>query len=263
MFRSTVSVNTDLADNLIAYDKYMEATGVTRSLVIQSYTADNIPSWIEACLSSVRAWAQTVGYDYAFMGDEFLLKAPGWYRDKVGARLPIVADLARLVWIQELLQQDAADVVIWLDADTLVFAPDELKVNLETDCAFGREHWLQLDGKGRERIYRNVHNGFCAFRRGSVVLPFLIHAVSRLVERVEADAIAPQFVGPKLLGHLHSIVGFELDERFGAISPYSAQRLIQGEGLPEGVPDSLSAANLCLSLADEVDHATLVERLRG
>lgn len=236
---------------------------MTRSLVIQSYSADNNPPWIEACLASVRAWAETVGYEYAFMGDDFLLKAPTWYRDKVGARLPIVADLARLIWIEELLEQRAADVVIWLDADTLVFAPDELTVNVEADCMFGREHWLQLDGKGQERVYRNVHNGFCAFRSGSVVLPFLIHAVSRLVEQVDANAIAPQFVGPKLLTHLHSIVGFQLDERFGAISPYLAQTLINNKVQSEGLPDCLAAANLCLSLGDEINHAALVKKLKG
>ncbi len=206
-------------------------------------------------MASVRAWADMQGYAYRFQGDALFDMLPDWYRSKVGQRLPVLADLARLLWISRCLTEREAEWVVWVDADVLVFAPEQLSLAPQTSCFFGRELWVQED-KGRVRTYRNVHNAWCGFRQDCVVLPFLIEAVQRLVQRVDPERIAPQFVGPKLLTSLHNLVGFELDERVGALSPLVAGELVRKPGpglesLRRELLQPLAAANLCASLHED------------
>lgn len=217
-------------------------------------------------MASVQRWASTQGYEYRFIGDALLEMVPDWYRTKVAHRGPIVTDLARLLWIREILAAEDVDQVIWLDADTVVFFPAELEVQIDRTCVFGREYWLQLNRKGKQQTYKNVHNAYCAFRKDCPVLAFLIFSIERMVAQVDAEAIAPQFVGPKLLSSLHNIVGFQADDRFGAISPLLAQTLLAADAQPEAIlknhtPNGMYAANVCLSLADEIPHEHLVELL--
>ncbi len=240
---------------------------MTEVLVLQSFREQAVTPWVSRCLESVRAWADGCGYAYRFKGDALFDLLPDWYRHKVGERTPVLADLARLLWMNRCLAEREAEWVVWVDADVLVFAPELLAVAPQTSCFFGRELWVQ-ESAGRVRTYRNVHNAWCGFRQGCVVLPFLIDAVQRLVKRVDPDHIAPQFVGPKLLTSLHNLVGFELDERVGALSPLVVGELVNQPGpalasLRQALEQPLAAANLCASLhADDTGMMTdLVARL--
>ena len=76
------------------------------------------------------------------MGDELFEFVPRWYLAKCGSKLPVATDLARLVWMQQLLQDDVADCVLWMDADVLVFAP-QLRIAPQSTCLFGYEYWVQ------------------------------------------------------------------------------------------------------------------------
>lgn len=237
--------------------------------VIQSYRDTDVPDWVQTCMASVAHWAQQAGAEYLFQGDTLLELVPSWYRDKVMPRTPIVADLARLIWIDELLSSGRYDVVTWFDADTLMFDLSNPSLDLmgEADCIFGYEFWLQQDAKGRVRTHRNVHNGFSVFRRGAPALPFLIQVVSRLIDEVDVNFIAPQFVGPKLLTSLHNIVKFNVEPRVGAISPLLAGAVIARETKTlhrycEVLPTALVGANLCASLSESIDHKTLVTQLQ-
>ncbi len=210
-------------------------------------------------MNSVQAWADGHGYDYRWEGDEFLARVPDWYEAKVSDRKPIVADLARLLWMQEVCGE-SVDAVVWLDADTLIFEPGGLSIipgDWSDTCQFGVEYWLQADDRGRRKIYRNVHNAYCAFKPESHMLPFLIEAVMRLVRRADAQHIPPQFVGPKLLTSLYNLLQFDVDERLGAISPLFAQDILKGS---VGSGDIL-AANLCASLELEMNHTELIAKL--
>ena len=223
-------------------------------------------------MSSVRGWAAHCGYEYALCGDDLFDRLPGWYADKTAGRLPIAADLARLLWISEQLQQGAADVVAWLDVDVFIMAPSHFRVAPQSSCIFGYEHWLQeSDKKPFFKIRRNVHNAYCAFRRDCAILPFLIEAVQRMVRRVDPAFLAPQFVGPKLLTSLHNIVGFETDPALGAISPLLAKALLaefDGTATPAdqrmlaqfraACPVPLLGANLCASLLNSKESDTNV-----
>ena len=236
--------------------------------IIQSSAENDAPCWLQPCLQSVREWADAKAYDYRFMGNELLDMVPDWYAEKLRGRTPIITDLARLNWMQrEFASAGAPDVIAWLDADTLVFAPALADVSVPGDCIFGREHWLQHESSGRPgklRAYRSIHNAYCAFRRNSPTLPFLIETVQRLIAQVDPARIAPQFVGPKLLSALHNIVKLDFDDRFGAISPTHARLLLEGasaKSLPGNRSGPLCAANLSQSLQGEIDRLPLIEYL--
>jgi hypothetical protein len=244
-----------------------------RTLVIQSYDETSVKPWLLQCRASVQAWAQACRFDYRFIGDEALLLTPQWYRDKLGDRLPIVADLARLLLIKQALDS-GYEQACWLDADVFVFAPDRLHLHYQQTCAFGREYWVSADSRGRLSVRRNVHNAVCVFKVGCPVLPFLIHATEQIIRRVDPDNIAPQMVGPKLLGALHSLAGFDLIESVGAFSPAivgELQTVHPGQPTPgpaverllDATPIRLAGANLCASLNGDRDLDALCEQLRS
>lgn len=230
---------------------------MSKVLVLQSFRDHVVTSWVTRCRSSVTEWCALHGYTYTYCGDELFARLPAWYLDKVAERLPIAADLARLLWIAEVLESGEADIAVWLDADVFIMAPQLFTVEPRSSCIFGYEYWLQKrEGKAGHKVHKNVHNAYCAFRKGSPVLPFLIDAIQRMVQRVDADYLAPQFVGPKLLTSLHNIVGFETDSAVGAISPDLKRALLTDDRKLIGQvawPKPLSAANLCTSLNSEQD----------
>jgi hypothetical protein len=214
-------------------------------------------------MASVKSWSAERGYAYDYEGDELFERLPAWYATKVTGRMPIAADLARLLWIQQMLATRQYDVVAWIDADVYIMAPQLFAVNPATSCVFGYEYWLAEHAKAPGyRIHKNVHNAYCAFRSSCAVLPFLIEAVQRMVQRVDPNYLAPQFVGPKLLTSLHNIVGFELDHGVGAVSGELACALTsEARGGRGGIdverrlrayrsklPKPIAAANLCASL---------------
>ncbi|MEM7101222.1 MAG: hypothetical protein AAF541_23370 [Pseudomonadota bacterium] len=241
----------------------MDASSVC---ILQSYDASRMMPWLHRCQASVESWATSQGFDYLFLGDELFVDVPDWYMNKVSEKLPVAADLGRLQWIKKLHDQYAA--VIWVDVDVLVFDPGRLTVEFtDRDCFFGQELWLQEQDR-RLKTYRNVHNAYMGFTRSSTTLPFLIDTVTRLVKNIDEAFIAPQFVGPKLLGSLHNTVGFALEPRVGALSQLWVDRYLAHDKTTlawydQQLEQRLCAANLCLSLhADQADRMdVLVGRL--
>ena len=234
--------------------------------ILQSYDEKRMTPWLEGCRCSVQAWANSQGYDYLFIENELFDEVPDWYMHKVADKLPVASDLGRLQWILKLHQQYEA--VVWLDIDVLVFEPEHLSVDFQgRDCIFGQELWLQINDS-HLKTYRNVHNAYMGFRQGSSTLPFLIDTVTRLVKDVDEAYIAPQFVGPKLLGSLHNTVGFALEGRVGALSDVWVEKYLSHdeaslEMYQQQLKVPMYAANLCLSLHadDGGEMETLVESL--
>lgn len=213
------------------------------------------------------SWCRQQAYDYRFKGDELFETLPDWYWHKVGQRRPIAADLARLLWVRDELARGQFEVVVWVDIDVFVIEPAHLQVAPRSSCIFGYEHWLQPkpDGRGFQ-VRKNVHNAFCAFTPDCPILAFLIEAILRMVRRVDADFLAPQFAGPKLLTSLHNIVGFELEPGVGAISPTLREALLQNDTrlINQGMPERLLAANLCASLDSPAQEMLqLLDNLAG
>ena len=227
--------------------------------------------WLRVCLASVEGWAADQGFDYRLTGDETLDAVPAWYRDKTRGRLPIQFDLVRLQLIEAAFTE-GFDRAVWLDADVLLFAPEHLRLEYSGGCAFGREYWVDIGPQGRIKIRRNVHNAICAFDAGSPVLGFLRHATLSIIQRADPEHIAPQMVGPKLLGALHNIVGFDLLEAVGAFSGLVLDELEAGAGPVLGTGPALQAqrgamsgplagANLCTSLVGSRDLKAVCEAL--
>ena len=265
---------------------------MTKTLVLQSAQFRRA-QWLDTCLVSVESWAAQANYTYRFIGDELFDQVPEWYMHKVAGRMPIASDLGRLLWIKNLLDQGEADTVVWLDADVLVFAPSKLKVAPVSSCVFGQELWIQKnlpkshpkDGEKLQRqngtwqVRKNVHNALAAFRKGCPVLPFLIEVIQRMMHRVDANFIAPQMMGPKLLSNLHNLADFELMPSVGALSPevilnlagkqakHEETSVENSQGAGQGAlqallakqTEPLLAANLCSSLLGELSPDTQVQ----
>ena len=140
--------------------------------------------------------------------------------------------------------------------------------------AFAREVWVQPASRGGFKVFRNVHNAACAFRRGNAMLDFYIHACEAVLRRSNGN-VPNQIVGTKFLTALNNIIGFELMDDIGMISPLVARDLLAGTGpalacFLDASPLPLRAVNLCGSLvgknADGIDLSdayvlAVVERL--
>lgn len=232
-----------------------------KTVVYQSYRTKNVPDWIKTCLGSVQSWAERVGADYRFYGDELFERVPGWYLEKTKERLVVATDLARLVLAKELLA-DGYERVIWCDADMLVFAPNSLTISVETEYAFGREIWVQYDAKGRLKAYNKIHNAFFVFTQENSFLDFYIHSCLSIVKRIDG-LMVPQIVGPKFLSAIHNIVACPVIEEVGMFSPLVVKDVIDGTGkaldlLKHESPKALYAANLSASMeGHENDGVTL------
>ena len=236
------------------------------TIVIQSHAPDP-PAWLQACLGSVADWAAGAGFAHRVAGDDLLDRVPADLRAKSHGRTQVVADLARLDWIAELLAAGWARV-IWLDADVLLFAPDRLTAALALPASgylFGREVWVQPDRKGRPRARRNLHNAVLAFAPGNPVLDFYRHAAARVLGRHDGPPV-PQLIGPKLLTSLDNTIGLDATWAVGMASPLVVRDLAAGGGpalscLQAAAPEPPAALNLCASLAGrEADGVTLGER---
>ncbi len=242
-----------------------------QTLVFQSWRTSGGPGWVQTCLASVASGAEGRGHGYRLIGDELFDVLPAWYRDKTVGRPMIAADLARLLTARELLDAGAAERVVWLDADVLVFDPGRL-VLPPTPYAFGREVWIQRDARGKLRAYRKVHNALCVFERGNPVLDFLAHATESMVGRYQ-EPLPATVVGPRLLGHLHNLVQFPLVGAVGSLGPLVLQDVLAGGGpalaLHRRKQDGpLCGANLCASMVGQghdgacLDDAQMAEACR-
>ena len=169
-------------------------------------------------------------------------------------RSVVAADLARLYWLAQVLEE-GYQRVIWCDADVLVFRPFSPPA---ADHGFGREVWVQAQ-RGRLRSYRKIHNAWLMFNAGSAVLPFYLDRAEALLRRA-ALPVVPQLVGPKLLTALHNLVGFEVEERAGMLSPLALRDLLAGGGealrrTVAGHAGPLCALNLCASYEGRAEGA--------
>ena len=221
------------------------------TVVIQSHAAD-APEIVRRASESVRAWAASNGFDYAFKGDELFELISAACREAAGTRMQMAADIARLAWIQALLD-DGARRVVWLDADIFVFRPGALSVDVDEGYAFGREHWVQPGKDAKLRVFNNVHNAVLVFTpEGRTTLDFYRAEAARLLCAAGPDVPA-QLVGPKLLTALHNVVRFPLLESVGMASPLVLEDLSKGGGPTWKMLDAahggeLAALNLSTSL---------------
>ena len=229
-----------------------------QTLIVQSYRTHDVAPWIGQCLHSVRAWSAQCGYRYEFVDDALFDFAPEWVRQKCGAQRLPVTDVARLYLLRERLGQGWQRVV-WIDADVLVFAPDQFALDLSAPYALCSELWVRAFAGKPVEFVEKVNNAVLQVACGQPMLEFWIFAIEEIL-RVHA----PQEIGPLTAGTLfftdlakamplrvlHNIGLFsaplllELAEGGGALTDEWARRF--------GHP--IAAANLCASLQDHDSH---------
>lgn len=216
-------------------------------------------------MDSVRAWAEARGLAHRLVGDELFDVLPADLLDKCADRRVVATDLARLAWIERLLDE-GFEPVLWCDADVLVFDPDRLGVP-EGPTSVGREIWV--DERGRVR--RHVHNAWLMFRRDNPLLAFYRYAAERVV-RAHQGPMVPQLVGPKLLTTLHNLVQLPVTEEVNMLPPMVLRDVLAGGGrfrdaYLAGCTTPPAAVNLCGSQveASEVSNEQIygiTDRLR-
>lgn len=236
-----------------------------KTLIIQSQGQPLPFLWLEGCLESVSTWCQYQGYEYQFYGDELFDFVDPALVEKFSSQKVIVTDLARLKAISNALHQ-GYDRVIWMDADFLIFSPDNFQLpelwQLPEGYMLGREVWVQAgsetDKKAKFKAHVKVHNAFLLFDRGNYFLDFYMSQAERFLYQCDGAAVPPQFIGPKLLTALHNVIRCPVFESAGMLSPDVVQDLLapnhSGEALTlmlKKSPVLPSGANLCSSLADD------------
>jgi hypothetical protein len=244
---------------------------ILKTVVYQSYKTHDVPAWIARCMDGVKNWALSSGHDYRISGDEIFDLLPGDYRARAAGRMPVLSDLARLIMARNLLAE-GYERTIWIDADVLIFDPEHFHIDTKEDFAFCREIWIQPNGKGGIKVFRNVHNAVCVFNRGASFLDFYIDACQQVVGRIDAEtSMVNQIVGPKLLSALHNMIGYPVMQNIGMLSPLVLQDIDRDGGpaldmLISEMPGPMQAANLCSSLAggviDNIDlNHTMMNRI--
>ena len=235
---------------------------MTPITILQS-AADARPDWVGRCMTSVAKWCQQQGYAYQLVGDELFDLVTPESRAKLQHRKPIMADLARLRWIESELTARGG-LVVWIDADTLVLDPTWC-VPDSVHTFFGEECWVQPTAEGSWRAYESPHNAFLGFTAASPVLGFLAYVSESIIERADAAHIAPQMVGPKLLKALNNLAQFTLTPEAGAVSPALLAEWVGDVGpatacYEQATRPPLALVNLCSSLIESEEAVQRAEQ---
>lgn len=225
------------------------------TLVIQSHRSPLPYPWLEQCLDSVRHWCEHNRFSYRFLDDALFNHLPAELLEKVKPQKMIAADLARLNVLQHALNQEA-DVVVWLDADFLIFNTENFQLP-DTPYAVGREVWVQKEKTNALKVYKKVHNAFLMFRQGNSFLPFYAETAERLL-RQNIGSMPPQFIGPKLLTALHNVTQLPVMESAGMLSPLVIRDIVEGGGdalrlFLQNSSSPVAGVNLCISSREKDD----------
>ncbi len=220
-----------------------------KTLIIQSSRAPLPYLWVDRCLASVRDWCELNQFEYQFLGDELFDGVPAELMEKTKEMRVVATDLARLMVLKQALVK-GYETVVWLDADFLIFDPDNFVLPNEPYAA-GREVWVQFDQKAKLRVYNKVHNAFLMFKQGNSFLDFYAETAERLLQQNQGY-IPPQYIGPKLLSALHNISFLPVMETAGMLSPLVIKDILQGGGealemFIDQSTHSIAGANLCTS----------------
>lgn len=246
------------------------------TLVIQSYPTPVQPIWLQRCMDSVTSWCDRNQFEYRFLDDSLFDYLDPAIMQKLIKQKVIATDLARLYAIRNELKQ--FNRVIWLDADFLIFSPDNFQLpeqaQLPEGYLLGREVWVQADTERPSKLkaHVKVHNAFLLFDRGNSFLEFYLDHAERLIRKCQGP-MPPQFIGPKLLTALHNTIGCPVLESAGMLSPLVISDLLSDSGqccalnlMNKRSSQPFAGANLCRSLSEqnnrsEQDMLDLVEQL--
>lgn len=225
-----------------------------QTLVVQSYRTRDVAPWIRACLDSVRAWAAARGYAYEFVDDRLFDYAPAWVRQRCGAQLLPITDVARMYLLRERLHH-GADRVVWIDADVLVFAPDQFALDDSAPYSLCHEVWLRLRDTQETETVEKVHNAVMMVMRHQPMLDFWIFAVEEILRAHRPQDIGPLIASTLFFTDLARAMPLRVLHNVGLFSPPVVRDLAAGGGeivriWARHFGHAIGAANLCASLQD-------------
>jgi hypothetical protein len=219
-----------------------------KTLIIQSYRTQSVPAWISRCLASVRAWAQAKGYDHWLTDDRAFALCGDDYLAKVGDNPRSITNLCRLELIKRALAS-GYDRAIWMDADILVFAPQQLDFAAAERISFPHETWLWRNGRGWG-FSRTLNNCVVVCPKGDPDLDLIIQATRH--RALHHPVTINRQVGVDLIRGLHQFLQFPLLSNVGMLSNHGVtalaqnhEQLIRQQALYHQTP--IYAANLCAS----------------
>lgn len=227
-------------------------------VVFQSH-ADAAPDWVHRCTATVRRWASSSGFEYYFENDSFLGRVPSYLVDALAHHRPLLTDYSRVDLARELIAS-GADLAIWVDADCLVIAPDDLSIRPATSYCFTREVWIEPRTEdGGLEVATKVNNSVCAFR-GPQSLSFLDQYRRRLVNIAQRERpLTKLSFSTNLLTDIHHRAPFELLYQVGILSPAMAQAIVNDsvdilDLYLRFVGGPIAAINLCGSLLNHSER---------
>jgi hypothetical protein len=234
-----------------------------RTVVFQAFVSRKPPPFVERCLASARAWAALHGHEYRFYGDELLDVLPEWYRERLGGHVVHLINLARLRVARDLLAAGAGRVV-WLDADVLVFDPEDFAPDAPDGFAYCREVWLDRDADGYTPTYRVNQAAFVA-DRGNPFLDYCLWAHESMA-RDRPETVRPFGTSTALLSAIHEATPLPLLTNVAMMNPELIREIADGGDGPalreyvrrHGYPTQ--ATNMTLSMVGvEYNGATAGE----
>ena len=230
-----------------------------KTLIVQSYRTTQVPGWIHTALSTVKQWTTSHHFDYQFLDDEFFNWAPAWVRQQFSSHLFPLTDLARLYLLKDGLKRGYQRVV-WIDADVLIFDPENFSVDTAGGFAFCREHMLTQLPDGEIRPERpGINNAVMVFEQNQPMLDFYLYAAESRLKHTPPSKLQRTALGPDLLQKLSSVLPLELLTHVGLFTPLLMQELAAGHSRvaklyagQSGVP--VTAANLCHFVRHHADE---------
>lgn len=223
-----------------------------RTIVIQSYRTNGIPAWLQRCMLTVKTWALSNGYEYAFIGDALFEHVPAQWRDRAPASILPLTDLARLGLLREKLASGYQQA-IWIDADVVVFRPSYFRIPSPSGAMLCHEIWTARDTHGQVHHLRGVNNAVMVFDQGHPLLDFLHHAALELFTHLAPSQIHSTTIGTDFLTKLGCLYPLRLLTSVACLSPLLVQALSTSEQPTllqehaEKFGHPFHAANLCRS----------------
>jgi hypothetical protein len=153
------------------------------------------------------------------------------------------------------------DRAIWIDADLLVFAPEEFRIEVQSEFAFAREVWVGFDADGNLQHRHGINNSVCVFVRGNSILDFYIQAAQRIVfTKPVLDRLE---VGTLFLSRLGGFVPLPLLNDVGILSPAMMAGLLEEDSaavrrFAVEFRSPIHTANLCASFLGKVQDGVKV-----
>lgn len=236
-----------------------------KTIVFQSFRTINVPEWIGICMNTVRAWSYSKGFDYFFYDDTFFDLVPEWYRKKTGNQMQLVTDYARLIAAKKFLQK-GFDRTIWVDADLVIFNPENFNIDIDQEFAFCKEVWIEnrynLPFLGLN-IEHKVNNAVSVFLRENNLLDFYLYACEEII-RNRNNGFTKLDVSTDFLTRLYKSMRFRLLDDVGLLSPLVLRDLVNEKShyvsrYIKIFGTAINSANLCASLANTRKNRILID----